>query len=170
MCSVDYCINFWTHIFLTRFFSPVWEQSGEDADRALYELEACIMMQPSNTQECYRSSITLYAIPDPIGTCSLSRTIYVLYRWNFAGQKNAIPRFLYLIIHWFCVRQSWTIEPEACHCSPPLNVRPWTQSSAISSVSMTVIFQEWNVSNSAWWYQYAISTVYFNFIHVSVLT
>ena len=74
-------------------------EGGEDADRALYELEACVMMQPSNIQECYRSSVTLYAIPDPIGTCSFSRIIYILYRRNFAGQKNAMPRFLYLIVH-----------------------------------------------------------------------
>lgn len=78
-------------------------EGDENADRALYELEACIVMQPSNIQECYRSSIILYAIPDPIGIYSFSRriTIIILYRRSFAGQKKClaqVPLFNYPLI------------------------------------------------------------------------
>ena len=38
----------------------------EEPDRAFYEMEACVSM-PLNVTECFRSGITVYAIPDPIG-------------------------------------------------------------------------------------------------------
>ena len=41
-------------------------EGSEDPDRAIYELEACVPVE-SQVQECYRSAITIYAIPDPIG-------------------------------------------------------------------------------------------------------
>ena len=41
-------------------------EGGEDPDRAIYELEACVSVE-SQVQECHRSAITVYAIPDPIG-------------------------------------------------------------------------------------------------------
>ena len=41
-------------------------ENTEDPDRAFYELEACVPVQ-SDMTECFRSGITIYAIPDPIG-------------------------------------------------------------------------------------------------------
>ena len=44
----------------------VREEGNEAADRAVYELEACLPVE-SQVMECIRSAITVYAIPDPIG-------------------------------------------------------------------------------------------------------
>lgn len=36
-------------------------EGGEDPDRAIYELEACVPASGGNTQ-CFRSGITVYAV------------------------------------------------------------------------------------------------------------
>ena len=41
---------------------------GNEPDRAIYELEACLF-EPEGTQRCYRSNITVYAIERPPFLC-----------------------------------------------------------------------------------------------------
>jgi hypothetical protein len=49
-------------------------EGGEDTDRAIYELEACVPVE--SQVDCFRSAITVYAIPDPIGMNN-EKAIYV---------------------------------------------------------------------------------------------
>ena len=41
--------------------------NSSQVDRAIYELEICIAQNDGNVDECFNSSITLYAIADPLG-------------------------------------------------------------------------------------------------------
>ena len=53
-------------------------EGSEAADRAVYELEACLPVE-SQVMKCIRSAITVYAIPDPIGMNHTICMIVVLY-------------------------------------------------------------------------------------------